>query len=116
LIIICIIFLLFVIFREIRWVILPLATCLLTGVFMLGLLGIVRWPVTVVSSNFPPLLLIITLALLIHLIVSFREFQLENNNESEFELIRLTLKAKFAPCFYTAATTIVAFGSLLISG
>ena len=116
LIILCIIFLLFFIFREIRWVILPLITCLLAGVFMLGLLGIIKWPITVVSSNFPPLLLIITLALLIHLIVSFREFQLENKNKSEFDLIRLTIKAKFSPCFYTAATTIVAFGSLLVSG
>ncbi len=115
---ICIIVLLFLIFREIRWVILPLITCLLSGLFVMGLLGLIGWPVTVVSSNFPPLLLILTFSLIIYLIVSYRELELKSKSEDENgdELILSTLKSKFAPCFYTSGTSIFGFGSLVVSG
>ncbi|NNL56250.1 MAG: MMPL family transporter, partial [Pseudomonadales bacterium] len=70
-----IIVLLTVIFRSPRWVILPLAACLMTNIFMLGLLGLLDWRMTVISSNFVALLLIITLAVSVHLIVRYRELQ-----------------------------------------
>jgi len=51
---------LFLIFRHPRWVILPMACCFASVLFMFGFLGLAGWKVTVVSSNFTSLLLIIT--------------------------------------------------------
>jgi predicted RND superfamily exporter protein len=103
-------------FRRLRWIILPLITCLATGVIMVGLLGLLDWRVTVVSSNFLPLLLILTLALTLHLIVRYRELHLLHARSSQRELVRQTLRSKAIPCLYTALTTMVAFGSLIVSG
>ena len=103
-------------FSTIRWVVLPLITCLASAMVMVGYLGWVQWPVTVVSSNFVSLLLIITLSLVIHLIVRYREVAELDSNASQLELISETVRSKFVPCIYTAITTMVAFGSLLVSG
>ena len=103
-------------FRKLRWVILPMMTCTITGLIMVGWLGFVDWPVTVVSSNFISLLLIITLSLTIHLIVRYRELHAERPGAGQLELVRETVRTKVESCFYTALTTIVAFGSLLFSG
>ena len=40
------------IFREKRWVILPILCCAFSAVAMMGLLGMFGWQVTVISSNF----------------------------------------------------------------
>ena len=103
-------------FGSIRWVVLPLTACLASALVMVGYLGLVQWPVTVVSSNFISLLLIITLSLVIHLIVRYREVAEQDENASQFQLISETVRSKFVPCIYTAVTTMVAFGSLLVSG
>jgi predicted RND superfamily exporter protein len=103
-------------FHKPRWVFLPMMTCLVTGVVMIGWLGLVDWPVTVVSSNFISLLLIITLSLTIHLIVRYRELHADNPGASQYDLVRETVRTKALPCFYTAITTMVAFASLLFSG
>ena len=103
-------------FRKFRWVSLPMLTCLAAGVIMIGFLAFVNWPVTVVSSNFISLLLIITLSLSIHLIVRYRELQEQFPDATQHTLIIDTIRSKAAPCFYTAITTIVAFGSLVFSG
>ena len=80
-------------FREIRWVILPLLTCIMTNVVMVGFLGLSNWPVTVVSSNFISLLLIITLSLTIHLIVRYRELQhIKTKNNSSQALLQETIE------------------------
>jgi len=103
-------------FRSPRWVVLPLIVCLSSAMTMMGYLGWMQWPVTVVSSNFVSLLLIITLSLIIHLIVRYRELATINEGYSQFELVSETVRSKFIPCVYTAVTTMVAFGSLLVSG
>ncbi len=103
-------------FRRLRWVILPLLNCLAAGVIMIGFLGLVDWPVTVVSSNFISLLLIITLSLSIHLIVRYRELHEQSPDASQKRLVREVLSSKMSPCLYTTLTTMVAFGSLLFSG
>ena len=103
-------------FRSPRWVVLPLIACLSSALSMMGYLGWMQWPVTVVSSNFVSLLLIITLSLIIHLIVRYRELAALNTGYSQFELVSETVRSKFIPCVFTAVTTMVAFGSLLVSG
>ncbi len=103
-------------FRRPRWIILPLLTCFGAGIITTGFLGFMNWPVTVVSSNFISLLLIITLSLTVHLIVRYRELHAEDETRSQYMLVEETLRSKALPCFYTAITTIVAFGSLVVSG
>ena len=105
-----------IIFRALRWVFLPLLVCMLTNVFMLGLLGFLDWRMTVISSNFIALLLIITLAIAVHLIVRYREIQLTQPAATQRELALATVLAMLRPCLYTGLTTIVAFMSLVISG
>ena len=111
-----IVVILLVSFRNIRWVVLPLAVCLASAMSMVGYLGWAQWPVTVVSSNFISLLLIITLSLIIHLVVRYRELAMTRTEASQFALVSETVASKFSPSFYTAITTMVAFGSLLVSG
>ena len=115
-ILIFVIVVLTVIFRTLRWVFLPLLVCMLTNIFMLGLLGFLDWRMTVISSNFIALLLIITLAIAVHLIVRYRELQLLKPEASQHELALATVLAMLRPCVYTGLTTIVAFMSLVISG
>jgi predicted RND superfamily exporter protein len=115
-ILIFVIVVLTIIFRTLRWVFLPLLVCMLTNIFMLGLLGFLDWRMTVISSNFIALLLIITLAIAVHLIVRYRELQLLKPQASQHELALATVLAMLRPCVYTGLTTIVAFMSLVISG
>ncbi len=103
-------------FRRPRWVVLPMLACAATGIVMVGFLGLVDWPVTVVSSNFMSLLLILTLSLAIHLVVRYRELHEESPDAGQEALVRDMIRAKSVPCLYTAITTMVAFGSLLSSG
>ncbi len=103
-------------FRQLRWVMLPLLCCLLTAIGMLGFLGSVGWRITVISSNFISILLIITLSLCVHIIVRFRDLQLEKQQASHMEITREAIASIARPCFYTILTTIVAFASLVVSG
>lgn len=111
-----IVLILFVVFRQPRWVVLPVVTCAATVISMIGLLGLLGWPVTVVSSNFVSLLLILNLALIVHLIVRFRELHALHPEADNLSLVRDTVRDKVTPCLYTVLTTMVAFGSLLVSG
>jgi predicted RND superfamily exporter protein len=104
------------IFRRLTWVFISLSTCLLTATFMLGLLTWLDWRMTVISSNFVALLLIITLSITIHLVVRYREMLTTAPELSQRELARRTALLMAKPCVYTALTTIVAFASLVISG
>ncbi len=105
-----------VIFRSARWVVIPLLTCSSAVVVMLGLLGALDWRMTVISSNFVAVLLIISLALCIHLIVRYRELQAETPGSDRHERVLQTVRLMVVPCFYTAITTVVAFVSLVVSG
>jgi len=104
-----------IIFRSLRWVLLPTALSLLTGTVMTGVLGTLDWRVTVISSNYFSLLLIMTLAIVIHLVVRHRELHNTNPDMDKHELVLLTMRSKALPCLFTTLTTVVAFGSLIVS-
>ena len=106
---------LLVAFHKIHWVLLPLLTAAATGIVTTGFLGMIGWPVTVVSSNFLALVLIFSLSLTIHLIVRYREFHSQQPDATQQVLVSATLRSKAAPCFFNALTTMVAFGSLVVS-
>jgi predicted RND superfamily exporter protein len=104
------------IFRRVRWVVIPLVTCSATVIIMLGLLGALDWRMTVISSNFVAVLLIITLAIAIHLIVRYREIHAMEPDGDLHERVLRTVQLMAIPCIYTGITTIVAFVSLVVSG
>ena len=104
-----------VIFRSVRWVVLPLASCAYAGMIMIGLLGMAGWQVTVISSNFISLMLILTMSMNVHLVVRYRQLAAENPTWSYQETLWVTMRKMVWPCFYTALTTVLAFGSLVLS-
>ncbi len=104
-----------VIFRQTRWVALPLISCFYAGTTMIGLLGLIGWDVTVISSNFLSLMLIITISINIHLAVRYRQLYIDLPEASHRELVSLTLQRMVWPCLYTALTTIIGFSSLVFS-
>jgi predicted RND superfamily exporter protein len=108
--------LLSIIFGRPRWVVISLLCCFTATIMVVGFLGLMRWPVTVVSSNFVALLLIFSLSLTVHLIQRYRELHLENPQADQRWLVRTTLHDKVRPCFFTSLTTMVGFASLLVSG
>ena len=111
-----IVILLAVAFKRIRWVLVPITICALTVVGMVGYLGLVDWRVTVVSSNFISLLLIITLSLIVHLVVRHQELHAHAPASAQADMLRETVRSKVMPSVYTSLTTMVAFASLLVSG
>ncbi len=108
------ILMLFIIFRRKRWICLPLLCCVVSVICMIGLLGWFGWEVTVISSNFISLQLIITLAIVIHLIVRYRELLVRNPQAPNRQLILDTVLLKLRPCVYAVLTTIAGFGSLVL--
>ncbi len=107
---------LLVIFRNPRWMLISMACCLLGLINMTGFLGLMGWPITVVSANFVALLLIFSLSISVHLTVRYRELASLNPDKDQSWLVHRTMKDKLEPCFYTTITTMVGFGSLLVAG
>jgi len=105
-----------IIFRRVQWVVIPLVTCSATVLIMLGLLGMLDWRMTVISSNFVAVLLIITLAMAIHLVVRYRELHALEPDGDLHERVLRSMQLMSVPCIYTGITTIVAFMSLVVSG
>jgi len=103
------------VFRSLVWVFIPLLSCFFSVLIMVGLLGLVGWKVTVISSNFIALMLILTMAMNIHMSVRFLQFKKENSNVSNSEAILWTSSKMFWPILYTVLTTICAFLSLIFS-
>ncbi len=103
------------VFRKIIWIIVPISSCLFSVIIMIGLLGLLGWKVTVISSNFIALMLILTMAMNIHISTRFLQLKEDNPEKNISDLITLTTKKMFWPILYTALTTIIAFLSLIFS-
>ncbi len=104
------------IFRDWRWVLAPILNCVVTATLMLGLLAWLDWRMTVISSNFVAVLLIVTLSLSVHLVVRYRELEHNQPDMPRPQRAGEAARLMVVPCFYTALTTIVAFASLLVAG
>jgi len=102
-----------IIFKSKRWVILPILCCASSAIAMMGLLGMFGWRVTVISSNFISLQLIVTMAIAIHLIVRYRFLAVHKSEAGQRQLILDTVRQMMTPCLFAALTTIAGFGSLL---
>ena len=104
-----------IIFRQARFVLLPLCSCIFAVVIMMGLLGLTGWPVTVISSNFISLMLILTMSMNVHLVVRYRQLSRDFAGQGQGELVSNTVRRMVWPCLYTALTTMIGFGSLVVS-
>ncbi len=104
------------VFRKLIWVIIPLTSCLFSVTVMLGLLGILGWKVTVISSNFIALMLILTMAMNIHLSTRFLQLKKNYPNTPKNKITEVATSKMFLPILYTGLTTICAFLSLIFSG
>ncbi len=104
------------IFRNIKWVLIPLLGCSTSVLIMIGLLGLIGWKVTVISSNFIALMLILNMAMNIHVTVRFLQLKKEFSSIDNNDAILETTKKMFMPILYTVLTTICAFLSLIFSG
>ena len=104
------------VFRNLIWIIVPISSCLFSVIIMMGLLGILEWKVTVISSNFIALMLILTMAMNIHMSTRFLQLRKDYPTKNNFEIISLTTNKMFWPIIYTVFTTVFAFLSLIFSG
>jgi len=104
------------IFRKLIWIIVPIISCFFSVVIMMGLLGLLGWKVTVISSNFIALMLILTMAMNIHISTRFLQLKNEFPNKDNLEILSVTTGKMFWPILYTVLTTIFAFLSLIFSG
>ncbi len=103
------------VFRTLLWIAVPISSCLFSVIIMMGLLGLLGWKVTVISSNFIALMLILTMAMNIHMSTRFLQFKKDFPSKNNFEIISLTTSKMFWPILYTVLTTIFAFLSLIFS-
>ena len=104
------------VFRKLIWIVVPISSCLFSVIIMMGLLGILGWKVTVISSNFIALMLILTMAMNIHMSTRFLQLRKDHPTKDNFEIISLTTDKMFWPILYTVLTTVFAFLSLIFSG
>ena len=100
---------LYLFFGSLWYVLLPLLNAFLATFITAGFLGFMDWKISVVSSNFIALLLILTISLTVHLLVKINEIKKEKNLRNA---IIEGYGQMFAPCFFAALTTAVAFLSL----
>ena len=103
------------VFKRIIWIIVPISSCFFSVIIMMGILGLLGWKVTVISSNFIALMLILTMAMNIHMSTRFLQIREKYPQMSILELITLTTEKMFWPILYTVLTTIIAFLSLVFS-
>ena len=104
------------IFRNFKWVIMPLMGCAPSVIIMIGLLGLIGWKVTVISSNFIALMLILNMSMNNHVTVRFLQLKKEYPEFSKEEAILKASQKMMLPILYTVLTTICAFLSLVFSG
>ncbi len=103
------------VFKKLIWILVPISSCFFSVIIMTGLLGLLGWKVTVISSNFIALMLILTMAMNIHMSTRFLQLREDFPNKNIFDLIVLTTSKMFWPILYTVLTTIIAFLSLIFS-
>ena len=103
------------VFKKLVWIIVPISSCFFSVIIMTGLLGLLGWKVTVISSNFIALMLILTMAMNIHMSTRFLQLKKINPNLKNSEIILMTTSKMFWPIIYTVLTTICAFLSLIFS-
>ena len=103
------------VFRKLIWILVPISSCFFSVIIMMGLLGLVGWKVTVISSNFIAMMLILTMAMNIHMSTRFLQLSKNFPKRTKTSIIVMTTSNMYWPILYTVLTTICAFLSLIFS-
>ena len=111
-----IIFVLFIIFKNISWILIALANCFFSLISMVGIVAFLEWKITVISSNFISLMLILTLSMTVHIVVRYKQLLIENLDIDKIEVIKICFSKMLGPCIFTTLTTVFAFATLYTSG
>ena len=115
-VLIFILLVLYLIFRNPIWIAIALSNCIFSLILMVGVVSFLNWKITVISSNFISLMLILSLSMTVHIIVRYRQIINDNENLEKIDLIKNCCLKMVYPCLFTALTTIFAFGTLYSSG
>ncbi|MDG2416231.1 MAG: MMPL family transporter [Pelagibacterales bacterium] len=115
-VLIFILLVLYLIFRSPIWIAIALSNCIVSLILMVGVVSSLNWKITVISSNFISLMLILSLSMTVHIIVRYRQIINDNENLGRIDLIKNCCLKMVYPCLFTALTTIFAFGTLYSSG
>jgi len=107
---------LYILLKEIKWVVIPLFICTVSLIITSGFLGLFGWEITVISSNYISLQLIMNMSLVVHLIIKYKELISLNPQTSQNELALQTVLQMSKPSFFVVITTIAGFSSLVFSG
>ena len=107
---------LFIIFKDIKWVIIPITICITSAVITSGILAYLKFDVSVISSNFISLQLIMNMSIVVHLVIKYKELLIKNQNTTQNNLLLETVISMLKPTFFVVITTIAGFSSLVFSG
>ena len=116
LIVILLIVILYILLREIKWVVIPLFISTVSIIITSGFFGFFGWEITVISSNFISLQLIMNMSLVVHLVIKYKELNITKPQYSQKELVLETVLSMAKPSFFVVITTIAGFSSLVFSG
>ena len=114
-IVILLIITLYLLLKKIRWVIITLFICSISLVITSGILSAFSWEITLVSSNFISLQLIMNISLIVHLIIKYKELHEKNQHETQKNLLLDTVTSMAKPSFFVVVTTMAGFSSLVVS-
>lgn len=115
-IVLLLVVILYLLFRELRWVVLPLIICTVSIIITSGFLGLFSWEITVISSNFISLQLIMNMSLVVHLIIKYKELNQIEHDKSQEQIVLDTVLDMAKPSFFVVVTTMAGFSSLVFSG
>jgi predicted RND superfamily exporter protein len=113
-VILVVIMVLFLGFRNLRAVTLPLSVVLISTVWTIGAMGWFGVELSMVSNITPIVLVAVGSAYGIHFLARYREDA--NKDISSIELTKISLKDVGIPIFLTGVTTLIGFLSLSIGG
>jgi predicted RND superfamily exporter protein len=107
---------LFIVFKNPLWMFACISNCIASLIIMIGTVSLMQWKVTVISSNFIMLILILSLSMTVHIVVRYKQFLIQGIEKSREEALILTIRNMYKPCLFAALTTVFAFATLYSSG
>ena len=115
-IVVLLIIILYLLLKKVRWVVISLFICSVSLVITSGFLGLFGWEISLVSSNFISLLLIMNMSLVVHLVIKYKELHSQTDDETQKNLLLQTVTSMAKPSFFVVITTMAGFSSLVVSG
>ena len=115
-IVLLLIIILYILLKELKWVTIALFISTISIIITSGFLGLFKWEITVISSNFISLQLIMNMSLIVHLIIKYKELNISYPDFNQYDLALKTVLDMAKPSFFVVVTTMAGFSSLVLSG